>query len=82
MIQINTQTAEGTTGQIWNFGDGTALVVATSDLGTGGGCEFNLTKNDPTGTAGSIDCDAIYTLVTGAGGNGTVHVTAEWEGHN
>jgi hypothetical protein len=82
VIQINTQSAEGTPGQIWNFGDGTAAVTATSDPGSGSGCTFTLTKNDSSGTAGSVECDsAIVTNLT-TGTIGQAQVSAEWTGHN
>lgn len=82
VIQINTQAAEGTSGQIWNFGDGTAAVTGGSDPGSGTGCTFNLTKNDSSGTEGSIECDsAIVTNLT-TGAVGQARVSAEWTGHN
>jgi hypothetical protein len=81
IIQINTQSAEGTSGQIWNFGDGVALIVATSDPGSGSGCTFTLTKNDATGTAGSVECSsAIYSDIN-SGATGHVQVSAEWDAH-
>jgi len=81
VIQINTQSAEGTTGQIWNFGDGTALVVATSDADSGLGCTFTLTKNDSSGTAGSIECTSAIFSLAATGATGRVQVSAEWDGH-
>jgi hypothetical protein len=82
VIQINTQSGEGTPGQIWNFGDGTAAVTATSDPGSGSGCTFTLTKNDSSGTAGSVECSsAIVTNLT-TGTIGQARVSAEWTGHN
>jgi hypothetical protein len=82
VIQINTQAAEGTPGQIWNFGDGTAAVTGTSDPGSGTGCTFTLTKNDASGTEGSVECSsAIVTNLT-TGTVGHARVSAEWTGHN
>lgn len=82
VIQINTQSADGTPGQIWNFGDGTAIVIATSDAGSANGCTFDLTRNDSSGTEGSLECSsALFSTIDGTE-NGTVRVSAEWTGHN
>lgn len=80
IIQINTQAAEGTPGQIWNFGDGTVLVVATSDPGSGAGCTFTLTKNDSSGTEGQVECTTAPMTNVESGASGKVQVSARWEG--
>lgn len=80
-IQLNTQAAEGTTGQIWNYGDGTVIIGAVSGSDTGMGCTFTLTKNDPSGLEGDLDCTSAIVTNAETGENGTVQITAHWEGH-
>ena len=81
VIQINTQAAAGTPGQIWNFSDGKVLVIATSDPGSGTGCTFTLTKNDASGTEGQLACTSAPMTRLDTGASGRVKVTAHWSGH-
>jgi hypothetical protein len=79
-ILINTQEAEGTSGQIFTFGDGTVILVAGSGE-TGMGCTFNLTKNDESGLSGDLDCTAAIAADATSGAQKHVQVHAEWDAH-
>ncbi|KRT62947.1 MAG: hypothetical protein XU10_C0018G0059 [Chloroflexi bacterium CSP1-4] len=76
IVTFNTQAA----GQIINFGDGTAVVIGTSDPGSGSGCTFTLTKNDASGMVGHVECTSAL-LTTGDGTIGQTNFSAQWDAH-
>ena len=82
VILINTQSAAGTPGQSFTFGDGKVVLVATSDPGSGFNCTFNLTKNDSSGTAGDLNCTDAIAVDDATAAQKHVQLTAHWEGHN
>jgi hypothetical protein len=51
VIQINSSPSSN----IFNYGDGDLLVVATEDLG----CTFDYSQNDAGGLKGTIDCGSV-----------------------
>jgi hypothetical protein len=80
-ILLNTQAAEGTGGQIFTFGDGTVILVATSDPSSGFGCTFDLQKNDSTGLKGHLECTSAVAADNNTAAQHRVHVTADWDAH-
>jgi hypothetical protein len=80
VILLNTQEAEGTTGQIFTYGDGTIILAAGSGE-TGMGCTFNLTKNDSSGLSGDLDCTSAIAANNTSGAQLRVQVHAEWDAH-
>jgi hypothetical protein len=80
VILLNTQDAEGTTGQIFTYGDGTIILAAGSGE-TGMGCTFNLTKNDSNGLSGDLDCTSAIAANATTGAQLQVQVHAEWDAH-
>jgi hypothetical protein len=80
VILINTQSAEGTPGQIFSFGDGNVILAATSGE-SGLGCTFTLTKNDASGLVGDLECDSAIVVDGNSGAQKKVHVTAHWDAH-
>ena len=81
IVQLNTQDAEGTPGQIFNYGDGTVLVSAVSGDDTGMGCTFNLDQNDATGLKGSVDCTNANVINNTTGAIAKANLHAEWDAH-
>jgi hypothetical protein len=79
-VLLNTQAAEGTPGQIFTYGDGKVILAAGSGE-TGMGCTFNMTKNDSSGLAGSLDCTAAIAADATTGAQKHVKVHAEWDAH-
>jgi hypothetical protein len=80
VILINTQAAEGTTGQIFTFGDGTVTMAAASG-DTGFDCTFTLTKNDSSGLVGDLKCTNALAIDNNSGAQKHVEVTAHWDAH-
>ena len=78
-ILLNTATLG--TGQILSFGDGTAIVVATSDPGSGYDCTFTMTKNDTSGLAGHMECSNTIASNVSTGGLLNVSISADWDAH-
>lgn len=73
LIQMNTIP----TSLIVNYGDGTALVVGTEELG----CRFSFSKNDGSGLAGSFECNGLQGFMNASGAAITVDFSGEFEGH-
>ena len=78
-ILLNTATLG--TGQILSFGDGTAIVVAPSDPGSGYDCTFTMTKNDTSGLAGHMECSNTIASNVSTGGLLNVRISADWDAH-
>lgn len=76
-ILLNT----ATNGQILTYGDGTAIIAATSDPNSGFDCTFNMTNNDSSGLAGSMECNDIPAANNTTGAQLTVDINAEWDAH-
>ncbi len=66
---------------IWTFGDGTALVVATSDPSTGFDCTFTEDKNDASGLKGGFECNNTAGSNINSGALLNINVTAHWDAH-
>ena len=81
VILINTQAAEGTTGQIFTYGDTSVVLTAISTPDSGFDCTFNLTKNDSSGLAGDLDCNSVIAADATTGAQKHVQVTAHWDAH-
>jgi hypothetical protein len=81
VILINTQAAEGTTGQIFTYGDTSVVLTAISTPDSGFDCTFNLTKNDSSGLAGDLDCNSVIAADATTGAQKHVKVTAHWDAH-
>lgn len=81
VILINTQAAEGTQGQIFTYGDTKIVLTAISTPDSGFDCTFNLTKNDSSGLAGNLDCNAAIAADATTGAQKHVKVHAEWDAH-
>jgi hypothetical protein len=81
VILINTQSAEGTPGQIFTFGDGTIILPAVSDPGSGFGCTFTLTQNDASGLKGDVSCTSAIASDVNDGSQKHVQLTAHWDAH-
>jgi hypothetical protein len=79
VILLNTQAQS--TGQIFTYGDGTSILAATSDPGSGFDCTFTLTKNDESGLKGDLDCSTALVIDNNSGAQKKVHVTAHWDAH-
>ena len=82
VILINTQAAEGTTGQIFTYGDGSVILSAISTPDSGFGCTFTLTKNDSSGLIGDVHCNSALAVDATTGAQKHVQVTAHWDAHN
>lgn len=80
VILLNTQSAEGTPGEIFSFGDGTIILVAGGG-DTGMGCTFNHEKNDSSGLKGDVNCTSAIALNNTTGAQLHVQVHAEWDAH-
>ncbi len=77
LLNLQTSVADG---QIFLFSASTVQVTGTADPGSGTGCTFNVTRNDATGLAGSLDCSSAFVSDgSGAPKHATVH--AEWDAH-
>ena len=81
VVLINTQAAEGTTGQIFTFGDGSVILTAISTVEAGNSCTFNLTKNDSSGLSGDVHCGSAIAADVNSGAQKTVQLTAHWDAH-
>ena len=81
VIQINSQAAEGTTGQIFVYGDGKVIMTAVSTPDSGFDCTFNFTKNDSSGLAGDLDCKSALGADATTGAQKHLQVTAHWDAH-
>ena len=81
VILLNTQAADGTSGQIMTYGDGSIVLTAISTPDSGFDCTFNLTKNDSSGLAGDLDCKSAIAADTTTGAQKNVRVTAHWDAH-
>ena len=66
-------------GQIFSFGDGTAVVIGVGESSAGSGCTFTLTKNDASGLSGHVECTSAG--VVQPSGTGKAHLTADWDAH-
>jgi hypothetical protein len=66
-------------GQVFSFGDGTAVVIAVSESSSGSGCTFSLNKNDASGLSGHVECSSAG--VVQQSGTGKVRLTADWDAH-
>lgn len=80
VILLNTQSGQAL-GQIFSYGDGSVILAATSDAGTGFDCTFTLTKNDSSGLIGDLDCNTAIAADTTTGAQKHVQVTAHWDAH-
>jgi hypothetical protein len=80
-VLINTQSAEGTPGQIFTYGDGTIILTAVSDPGSGFNCTFDLEKNDSSGTKGHVECTSATAANNSTGAQLHVQLTADWDAH-
>jgi hypothetical protein len=80
VILLNTQTAEGTPGEIFTFGDGTIILVAGGG-DSGMGCTFNHEKNDSSGLKGDVTCTSAIAANSTTGAQLHVQVHAEWDAH-
>ena len=78
---VSMNTGVGMDGVLVSYGDGTALVVATSDPSSGYDCTFTEDKNDASGLAGRLDCDNTSASNINTGALLNVHFTAEWDAH-
>jgi hypothetical protein len=79
-ILLNTQSAEGTPGEIFTFGDGTIILVAGGG-DSGMGCTFNHEKNDSSGLKGDVNCTSAIAADATTGTQKHVQVHAEWDAH-
>ena len=80
VILLNTQTADGTPGEIFTFGDGTIILVAGGG-DSGMGCTFNHEKNDSSGLKGDVTCTSAIAANNTTGAQLHVQVHAEWDAH-
>jgi hypothetical protein len=80
VILLNTQSGQ-TLGQIFSYGDGSVVLAATSDAGSGFDCAFTLTKNDSSGLVGDLHCNTAIAADTTTGAQKHVQVTAHWDAH-
>ena len=80
VILLNTQTADGTPGEIFTFGDGTIILVAGGG-DSGMGCTFNHEKNDSSGLKGDVTCTSAIAVNNTTGAQLHVQVHAEWDAH-
>ena len=80
VILLNTQSGQ-TLGQIFSYGDGSVIIAATSDAGSGFDCDFTLTKNDSSGLVGDLQCNAAIAADATTGAQKHVQVTAHWDAH-
>ena len=79
-ILLNTQSAEGTPGEVFTFGDGTVILVAGGG-DSGMGCTFNHEKNDSSGLKGDLTCTSAIAADATSGAQKHVQVHAEWDAH-
>lgn len=81
VILLNTQAGEGTTGQVFTYGDGSVILTAISTPDSGFDCTFTLTKNDSSGLIGDAHCNTAIAVDATTGAQQHVQVTAHWDAH-